>query len=105
MRLIEIEDAKLKSLIGKLMVSEVVSYQMSYEDCISWDSRCKDGYKMQNRNIRVFDPETAIDEIQEYIDTFEKSFYGGRPLNVTKHEELIDCLKQYIEFGGDDDFI
>ena len=105
MKAIDIENQASRSLMNKLMNNKIVSYEMKYMDCISFDQRCVDGYKIQNRMVRVFDLSTVISEIRDYLDTYVVGKYGGRRLNRTKHEELLAYLLELHILGEDNDLI
>ena len=88
-----INDPKVKMLLRALTNLKKISSTLEYRDMVSFGTNVRTGYKILNRQVTIIDVETALEEIQDLIDTHEYSKLGG---NRRKHENYISAIK-YLE--------
>lgn len=79
----DIDNLKVRRFIERMANYKVITTRKIYCDSITFSSKIHDGYRMERRLIRIFDPDTVISELEQYIEEWEPGSGGRQKLGDT----------------------
>ncbi len=93
MQLAQLDDKTLIKVLSGLLTTKQISCSLEYRDVKSFDPRCHTGYKINNRQVRVLEPVTLIEELSELLRVYQPSKLGGAKLNIKLLQEFLEALE------------